>query len=524
MGKLITGFDIGEATVKMTQVAGNEIKKAAVFELPDNIVEGDRIVSMDAMADFIREKSKEASMSRGYAAVILPASLSYVKNITVPMMTEQQLMFNLPFEFKDYLTEEKNKYLFDYAVLEVINGEDGQPYEMRIFACAVLRETIDTYKRMFARAGYKLKIAAPAECAYMNIMSKNNELSDIDLCVADLGHSDTTLHIFQKGEYAAKRNISMGLSDLDEIISRKEDVDIHMAHAYKESNYEGVITSPEATDFYASLGVEITKAVNFFNYNERSAELHDIYLCGGGAAIDPLVHTIEAETHMEIHTAQEFVPSLARASQPHALLESYGIATSPIKSAKRHTGKRMINMMNCGLPKKTARILSVGVILIILLVALVVKVGVIDQFSRLSAAETSYNAIHEQNVALDEKLVDYDEVSIQYKAYSKSFVTQTGSDGTEQSIVMVDRQDILDLIERKMASRGDIRSISINGNTAVVAMSGMNLKQISAMDSSLEDSPIVTSVTLKLAQTETEKSSNVMNFTVTIQLAAEEEE
>ena len=524
MGKLITGFDIGEATVKMTQVAGNEIKKAAVFELPDNIVEGDRIVSMDAMADFIREKSKEASMARGDAAVILPASLSYVKNITIPVMTEQQLMFNLPFEFKDYLTEEKNKYLFDYAVLEVINGEDGQPYEMRIFACAVLRETIDTYKKMFARAGFKLKIAVPAECAYMNIMKENSGLRDIDLCVADLGHSETLLHIFQKGEYAAKRSIGMGLSDLDEIISHKEDVDIHMARAYKENNYNDVITSQEAKDFYTSLGVEITKAVNFFNYNERSAELHDIYLCGGGAAVAPLVDAIVSETHMNIHTAKEFVPGLVNAATPNALLESYGVAIGEIKSQKRHMEKHMINMMTCGLPKKTARILSIGVILIILLVALVVKVGVIDQFGRLSDAETNYNTVHEQNVALDEKLANYDEVSIQYKAYSKSFVTSTNSDGTEESIVMVDRQDILDLIERKMASRGEINSISINGNTAIVAMSGMNLKQISSMNTSLEDSPLVTGVTLKIAQTEAEKSASVLSFTVTIDLAAEEEE
>ena len=79
-------------------------------------------------------------------------------------------------------------------------------------------------------------------------------------------------------------------------------------------------------------------------------------------------------------------------------------------------------------------------------------------------------------------------------------------------------------IERKMASRGEINSISINGNTAIVAMSGMNLKQISSMNTSLEDSPLVTGVTLKIAQTEAEKSASVLSFTVTIDLAAEEEE
>lgn len=42
-------------------------------ELPDNMVSGGEIVSMDAMADFIKERQKENDISRGAAAVILPA-------------------------------------------------------------------------------------------------------------------------------------------------------------------------------------------------------------------------------------------------------------------------------------------------------------------------------------------------------------------------------------------------------------------------------------------------------------------
>lgn len=85
-------------------------------ELPDNMVSGGEIVSMDAMADFIKEMAKENGISRGAAAVILPGTLVFTRNVTVPAMTDGQLLYNLPFEFKDYLTQEKNKYYFDYAV------------------------------------------------------------------------------------------------------------------------------------------------------------------------------------------------------------------------------------------------------------------------------------------------------------------------------------------------------------------------------------------------------------------------
>ena len=624
MSKLMTGFDIGEASLKIVQSSQGVIKKSFNVELPENMVEGDNIVSKDAMADFIRSCTKGAGLSRGDAAIVLPASKTFVKTVTVPVMSREQLNFNLPYEFKDYLTEEKSKYVFDYAILEVIDGPDGEPYEMRLLACAALAQTLEEYRKMFARAGYKLKVALPAECAYVNLIAHTPSAHDKDICIVDIGHSETAIYIFHKGEYSARRLVTMGMANLEGIIALKEDVDIHMARNYKQSNYNDCITSQDAMDLYSNMAVEITKAVNFFNYSNPDAELHDIYLFGGGAKIVPLAEAIAAESRMDVHKAAELFPPLASAKSPASMLDAY--ASSIIsakqpkvkdfkqpkqnakskkalsakdakkKNAERDAGsesksafttpevgadfggagfdagiggagigadlgdmsasagvqaaagaakmadaakksanakkkkvnkdaylKHSINLMNCGLPKHTGAVLSVGVVLIAILVICVIKFGVVDQYSKLSTAEDSYNQIHEQNVALDEKLVDYDEVAIQYRAYSKNMVDSTNSNGETESIVMVDRQDILDLIEKRMMWRGNIESISITDNTCVVSMSGMNLEQISQMNESLKKSDLVSSVVLKVAQSEANGTGSVLTFTDTIYLVAESE-
>ena len=54
----IVGFDIGESSVKLVYFAGADLKKAVTAELPDNMVSGSRILSMDAMADFLRQMAK----------------------------------------------------------------------------------------------------------------------------------------------------------------------------------------------------------------------------------------------------------------------------------------------------------------------------------------------------------------------------------------------------------------------------------------------------------------------------------
>ena len=58
-------------------------------------------------------------------------------------------------------------------------------------------------------------------------------------------------------------------------------MDIHLAHSYMRSDYNGVLEADYAREAYSRLAVEIMKAVNFYNYNNRDRELHDLYICGG---------------------------------------------------------------------------------------------------------------------------------------------------------------------------------------------------------------------------------------------------
>lgn len=171
MGRQLVGFDIGESTLKMVHKSGGEIRTCTVADVPDNTVKNGVIVSMDAMADFIKESARKNDIPKANASVIIPAAQIMTKNVTMPVMNVQQLMFNLPYELKDYIREEKQNYYFDYAVREIIADDEGRPYEMRLLACAVLKSVIEEYDTMFKRAGFRLRTAVPEECAYANIVN-----------------------------------------------------------------------------------------------------------------------------------------------------------------------------------------------------------------------------------------------------------------------------------------------------------------------------------------------------------------
>lgn len=328
MGKIV-GFDIGDTSVKMVYFSGKELKAAVCAPLPDNMVSEGRILSMDAMADFLRETAKQNGIPLGAgAALALPGSAAFTREVTLPAMTEQQLNYNLPYEFHDFLTEEKNKYFFDYSVRRIVPDEEGHPKEMELFACAMRKADVDAYRAMFRRAGFKLKVLTPSECACEAVVAayiRRTGTAGVDRGLVNLGHQLTRLYLFQGAESAGVREIDRGLSELDEQIAERFGVDVHVAHGYKQTNYNEVLDSDMARATYNQLAIEIMKAVNFYHYNNRERELKELYLCGSGAAIAPLRDAIAEMTKLRVYSGEELLAKDLRwAEEPWLYVRAIG--------------------------------------------------------------------------------------------------------------------------------------------------------------------------------------------------------
>ena len=101
-------------------------------------------------------------------------------------------------------------------------------------------------------------------------------------------------------------------------------MDIHVAHSYVLQNYNDVLSSDYAQSFYARIAVEVMKAVNFFNYNNRQQELTDLCLCSGGCNIVPLRQALAETTHLHLHTAQELLGDDVALDEPWMYLRAIG--------------------------------------------------------------------------------------------------------------------------------------------------------------------------------------------------------
>ena len=194
-------------------------------------------------------------------------------------------------------------------------------------------------------------------------------------------------------------------------------------------------------------------------------------------------------------------------------------AAAPVRKAVKCPQKTGINMNMREKRTGTVLTLVIGVAAIVILAGLAAKFGVIDQYQRQADAQAAYSKVHQQHQTMEEALLDYDKVLTEYRTYSMDWLT--GADETDDRFVSVSRQQVLDLIEREMMTRGTVNSVRVYGNNVVVSMTGMSLAEISEMFSDIEAEPMVAKVVLDLAETEKDQPASILSFSLNITLQKE---
>ena len=374
MAKSVLGVDIGYDSLKLAVVNGKTVRKTAIVPMPKNLIREGRVVSTETMGELIRRTMREHGIRCSQAALVLPNETVFIRGVTMPVMTVDQLNYNLPFEFRDYITDELKDYLFDYAVVSITeqSAEDraegessGEGNEsgsvMELMAVAAPKSLLEESKETMHRAGLKLVKAAPSVCAFQALiraqMNKNGgkvkkpkksrkakkdetaqeaqnseEVQDTEspqpvqeYCILDLGYQSIRMYMFREDRHMVTRVLELGMSSLDQVIADAYSVDVHLAHTYLLSNYENCQSKEYCMNAYGSITVELMRALNFYRFSNPDSHLEDIWICGGGACIRPLQESISETLDLKIHTAAELLPEGMAVEADYALLQAIGI-------------------------------------------------------------------------------------------------------------------------------------------------------------------------------------------------------
>lgn len=280
MASKLIGIEFGSDTAKFALVNGDKVVKVAVERLPDNLIQNGHVSAPGALIDFLKENLKKHHLGKGDCALVLPANAVVATHVTMPLMSVAELELNLPFEFRDYIGRDSAEFDFDYIVNEV--REDV----MELYAAAVRREIVEQYADIFKKCGLSLKIAIPAEMAWLNIVSKAQDVPE-KLAVIDIGCDSTTVSIFSHGNYVMGKRIEFGGRLFDETIAAQFNIDPYVARTRKEANMDNVLSEDFIKQAYGSVAIAIKQTINYYNYSLPAGEepVKNVYLCGGSANI-----------------------------------------------------------------------------------------------------------------------------------------------------------------------------------------------------------------------------------------------
>ena len=346
MAKTVLGVDIGHDQLKLALCREGHVLKTASAPMPENLLREGHITSRESMAELIRTTMKENGIRANRAAFVLSNETVFVKNVTMPQMTVDQLEYNLPFEFNDYITGELKNYVFDYAMVsepgeEKTEAKDAAPAEgeasedadagapvMELMAAGTLREVLEDAQDMLRKAGLRLVRTAPAISAYIGLLRARHhamETPSEEYAILDLGYRAIRMYMFKKDRHIATRALEIGMSALDNVLEEIYGVDSHLAHTYLMTNYENCQQREECHAAYENIAVELMRALNFYRFSNPDSALSDMWFCGGGAVISPLADTIAEMLSIRLHSADELVIDGENIEECNSFVQAIGI-------------------------------------------------------------------------------------------------------------------------------------------------------------------------------------------------------
>ncbi len=125
------------------------------------------------------------------------------------------------------------------------------------------------------------------------------------------------------------------------------------------------------------------------------------------------------------------------------------------------------------------------------------------------------NELMEVSQELDDQIA---EDSAYLEEYKKTLETYTRYSPTQQELELVNRMEILDLVDEKIRAVSNVSEVSIEGNQVLVSFSGVTLDETAQIVASLEESPLVKGTSVDTANS-SEGNKNVVDVSILIEVS-----
>ncbi|MGC3962963.1 MAG: pilus assembly protein PilM [Rhodocyclaceae bacterium] len=314
--KPLLGLDISSSAVKMVELAeagANQyrLERYAIEPLPRDAVTDGNIASLEVVADSIRKAWKRLGTNTRQVALALPAPAVITKKIALPAgLRELDMEIAVESEANQYIPFAIEEVNLDYQVLGPMAGSED---EVEVLIAASRKEKVQDRVAAAESAGLKAVVmdveSFAAQAAFDLIRRRLPEGGKGKIiAVIDVGAHSMKVAILRDDVVLYSREQPFGGSQLTQDIMRAYGMSMEEAETAKRSgslpdNFESELLRP----FMDSLGLEVSRALQFFFTSTQYNQVDLVVLSGGVAVIPGIDQIVASRTQVSTQVANPFV-------------------------------------------------------------------------------------------------------------------------------------------------------------------------------------------------------------------------
>lgn len=293
------GLDIGSSSVKLLELQetknGYQLKNVGIGFLPPGTIVDGALKDQGAVTNIIKNLVSNLDIKTKNVATSVSGHSVIVKNISLPVMTENELEESIKWEAEQYIPFEIDDVNIDFQILGE-NPEDKS--QMNILLVAAKQDFINDYTKVIKEAGLNTVVMDVDFFALENMFEINYPYNEDEvIALVDIGASILNMDVLKNGVSVFTRALSIGGNKITAEIQKRKGISYEEAEALKIGGQTKGINYSEIKDIVEevslSLATEIQRSLDFFWATFPDEHINKIYLSGGCSKSIELKRLIE---------------------------------------------------------------------------------------------------------------------------------------------------------------------------------------------------------------------------------------
>ncbi len=307
------GVDIGSRTITVVEVrqgrGGVSITNFGGVELPPDVAREGEIIDVGAVSEALRELLRTAKVRSKKVWLGVANQRVVVRQITLPWVDPNELQASLRFQVQEHIPIPVEEAELDAYVVSDFHTEEGE-HMQQLLLVAAHRDMVQAHADAATGSGLKPigidlnPFAVLRAAGNQSSMGQGNQvLVDIgggvtNIVVHDAG-TPTFVRILVMGGEAVTAALASGLGiSRDEAEERKRGV--------SDASGEDDAARRIVDDHVGQLVEEIRNSLDYYRAQTGAAQLSDVVLVGGGAALPGLPERLASSVGLPVDIDNPF--------------------------------------------------------------------------------------------------------------------------------------------------------------------------------------------------------------------------